>query len=280
MISTDWIPGDVVVDKPSPARIYDYLLGGYHNFEADRLLAEKAIQIYPDMRLTAMANRAFLRRVVKFLVRQGIDQFLDIGSGIPTVGNVHEVAQAANPDACVVYVDIDPIAIAHSEVILRDNPRACAIRADARQPERLLDHVEVKRLLDFSRPVAVLLIAFLHLVPDDAEAYSLTGVLRDAVTPGSYIAVAHGTYESALYEIVQQLQALGGGSMSPYAYRTRAQIEPFFGAFELVEPGLVHVPLWQPEGPDDVMLEWPERSLNLGGVARKPEGNQVPHGGG
>jgi len=140
-MNTDtWTPDDVLADKPNASRMYDYLLGGYHNFEIDRLAAKKVLEFYPDMRLAAYACRAFLRRVVNFLVEQGIDQFLDIGSGIPTVGNVHEVAQKANPAARVVYVDIDPVAVAHSRAMLKDNPNATAIRADARQQDQIINH--------------------------------------------------------------------------------------------------------------------------------------------
>ncbi|MFQ5595762.1 MAG: SAM-dependent methyltransferase [Anaerolineae bacterium] len=270
MSSPPKIPDGIALDKPSAARIYDFFLGGFHNFEIDRLVAKQALQIYPDARLTAIANRAFLRRVVNFLIEQGIDQFLDLGSGIPTVGNVHEVAQAANPAARVVYVDIDPIAIRHSEAILRDNPNASAIQADVRQPEQILDHEEVRRLIDFSQPTAVLLIALLHLIPDDEEAYSAVRTLRDAVVPGSYLAIAQGTDEKAPPDVAKQLEELGASTPTPNKNRSRPEIELFFEGLELVDPGLVHVPLWRPEGPDDVLLDRPERSINLGGVGRKP----------
>jgi SAM-dependent methyltransferase len=149
------------IERPSPARIYDYFLGGYHNFEADRVVAEKFRKLLPEVPLYMRANRAFLRRVVRCLTDSGIDQFLDIGSGIPTVGNVHEVAQAINPAARVVYVDIDPVAVRQSEEILRGNANATAIQGDLRQPEKILEHPEVRRMLTFDKPVAVLLMAIL-----------------------------------------------------------------------------------------------------------------------
>ncbi|MEJ2211651.1 MAG: SAM-dependent methyltransferase [Anaerolineae bacterium] len=193
MTQERWIPPEIPLDKPNPARIYDYLLGGYHNFEQDRAVAEQMVQIYPDLFLTAQVNRSFLRRAVTFLLAQGIDQFLDIGSGIPTMGNVHEVAQAANPEAHVVYVDVEPVAVAHGRTMLAGNERAAAIRADVREPEAILAHPEVKRLLDFERPVGLLMVALLHYVIDDAVAYRAVERLRRAMAPGSYMALAHTT---------------------------------------------------------------------------------------
>lgn len=265
-----WIPDDVPLDKPNSARIYDYLLGGYHNFKIDRLAAERVIQIYPDARLATHACRAFLRRVVRFLVGQGIDQFLDLGSGIPTVGNVHEVAQEANPAARIVYVDIDPVAVAHSKAMLKDNPNATAIQADVRWPEEILNHAEVKGLLDFSQPVALLLLLILHAIPNDEEAYSTVGTLRDALAPGSYMAISHGTRDNAPSGVIEQMERLSAATSTPSKYRSQVYVQQFFQGLELVEPGLVYLPLWRPEGPDDVFLDEPERTLAFGGVGRKP----------
>jgi hypothetical protein len=269
MTANGWIPDDVPLDKPSPARIYDYLLGGSHNFEVDRLTAEKVITVNPDARLIMHANRAFLRRVVRFLIEQGIDQFLDIGSGIPTVGNVHEVAQAVNPSARIIYVDIDPVAVRHSEAILEDNPNAVVVQADARQPDQIMSHPEIRRLLDLSRPAAVLLIALLHFVTNDQEAFGLVRILRDALAPGSYLAISHATNESLPREVVEQSEKLYERSTNPAKARSRAQIERFFDGLELLEPGLVYAPLWRPESPDDLFLDQPERSANLVGVGYK-----------
>ena len=160
--SMDWMSEDIPLDKPSPSRIYDYLLGGFHNLEVDRIMVEKLLENVPDLPLMAQANRAFLRRVVGYLLSQGIDQFLDIGSGIPTVGNVHELVHKVNPEAHVVYVDIDPVAVAHSNTILVDHSNAIAIRADAREINGLLERPEVLKFIDFDRPVAVLFLAILH----------------------------------------------------------------------------------------------------------------------
>jgi hypothetical protein len=249
--------------------MYDYFLGGYHNFEIDRKAAEQAIAIYPDFPLVMRTNRAFLRRAVRFLSSQGIEQFLDIGSGIPTVGNVHEVAQQANPAARVVYVDSDPIAVAHSTAILRGNPHATIIQADAGRSAELLDHPEVRRLLDLSKPLAVLLVFLLHFITDDEEVHGLVRRLRDALPSGSYLAISHGTIEG-MSQVGEQLAKLYASRTDPVKPRSRAAIEQLFDGLELVEPGLVYIPLWRPEGPDDLFLDQPERCLGFAGVGRKP----------
>ena len=269
MSTPPWAPDDVPLDKPNAARMYDYFLGGYHNFAIDRAAAEQVIAIYSDTPLVMQSNRAFLRRAVKFLVEQGIDQFLDIGSVIPTVGSAHEVAQQLNPAARVVYADIDPDTVRHSEAILQDNPNTAAIQIDVRQPEELLNHPHVRRLLDFSQPMAVLL-SLVHFVTDDEQAYRLVRVLRDALAPGSFMALSHGCNDDVPREIAERVEALYARSTTPLRVRSRAQIERFFDGLELVEPGLVLAPLWRPEGSDDLFLDRPERSVNLAGVGRKP----------
>jgi hypothetical protein len=170
----------------------------------------------------------------------------------------------------VVYVDIDPTAVAHSRAMLRDDPHAAAIQADASQPEGILDHKEVRQLLDFDRPVAVLLTAMLHLLPDDARAYRTVQVLRDSVAPGSHLTITHPTLEDAPPHLLEQINQLTAESRSNYQYRPYHKIERFFDGLELVEPGLVRTPLWRPEGPDDTWLDEPQRALLLAGVGRKP----------
>ena len=270
MDSSTWVPDEIPADRPNAARIYDYYLGGYHNFEVDRLAADRLAETSPDVRLASWVNRAFLRRCVRFLVEQGIDQFLDIGSGIPTVGNVHEIAQAADPSARVVYVDIDSVAVAHSQAILRGNPCAAAICADARQPDQILSHAEVRRLLDWSRPAAVLFIAVLHLVPDDDQAYHAVVTLRDRLTAGSYVAISHPSYEDAPPTLLQQINKLTCASASRYQYRILAKIRRFFDGLDLVEPGLVHTPLWRPESSQDLFVDEPQRAFCFAGVGLKP----------
>lgn len=262
-------PGEMDAERPSAARIYDYLLGGYHNFEADRTAAERFRALLPSMPLYMQANRAFLRRVVSYLVDRGIDQFLDIGSGIPTVGNVHEAAQVLDPAARIVYVDIDPVAVRQSEEILKSNANATVLQGDLRHPETILQHPDVQGMLDFDKPVAVLLLAILLFVPEDEEAKRAVHVLRDALAPGSYVAVTHPTDDNLPQEQVERAKSLYAGHGIPVNIRSFAQIKNFFDGLELVEPGLVYVARWRPEGPDD-LFEEPESSGYYGGVGRKP----------
>jgi hypothetical protein len=265
-----WVPEDFPLDTPNASRMYDYYLGGYHNFAIDRETAEQAIRIYPEFPLIMRANRAFLRRAVTFLAQQGIDQFLDIGSGIPTVGSVHEVAQRVNPAARVVYVDIDPIAVAHSDGILAGNPHATAVGADARHPEQLLGHPDIRHRLNFDRPLAVLLVFVLHFIGDDATvAHSIT-TLREALAPGSYLVLSHGTAENLPPEQLEQLVRLYERSTSPWSSRSRHQVEQLFRGLEMVEPGVVWTPIWRPESPHDLYVDHPERSASYAGVGRKP----------
>lgn len=268
MDNNSWLTNDVPLDKPNAARVYDYLLDGYHNFEIDRIVAEKMIAAFPELKLSAYAGRACLRRIVNFLVDQDVEQFLDIGSGLPTLGNTHEVAQAANPIARIVYVDIDPVAVAHSEAILQDNPNVVAIRGDVRRPDQILKHEKVKGLLDFDQPVAVLLLSTLAYVSDDAVAYEIVCTLRNALVPGSYIAIIHATFDGAPPGIIQQLSELYNKSTADNKVRSIAEIRRFFDGLELVEPGLVHIPLWRPEKPDALLLDEPGRSLGAVGVGR------------
>jgi hypothetical protein len=262
-------PGELDIERPSAARIYDYLLGGYHNFEADRVVAEKFRELLPSIPLYMQANRAFLRRVVRYLIDSGIDQFLDIGSGIPTVGNVHEAAQAINPAARVVYVDIDPVAVRQSEEILIDNANAAAIQGDLRQTDTLLEHPDIRRLLDFNKPVAVLLMAILLFVTEDEVAYRTVDILRNVLVPGSYIAISHPTDDNLPQEQIERGKNLYTASGNPVNIRSFAQIKSFFQGLELVEPGLVYVSRWRPEEPDD-LFDQPEDSGYYGGVGRKP----------
>lgn len=262
--------GGAPEEAPSAARIYDYLLGGYHNFEVDRAVARQFVGILPRAPFIMRANRAFVRRVVGFLVERGVDQFLDIGSGIPTVGNVHEIAQGLDPAARVVYVDVDPVAVRQSEEILKGNPNTAVIQADARDPQAILDNPEVSRLLDLGRPVAVLIASVLLFVPDDEEAYRVVRALRDASAPGSYLCISHATTEGSTKEEVEDSVKLYAASGNPMKLRSRAQIEEFFHGYELVEPGLVYLPVWHPEDPDDLFYDEPHRAGNLGAVGRKP----------
>jgi hypothetical protein len=254
---------------PNSARMYDYYLGGHHNLAIDRAAADRAIAIYPGFPLVMRVNRAFLRRAVKFVVQQGVSRFLDIGSGIPTVGNVHQIAQTVNPEAQVVYVDIDPVVMAHSAAMLVDTPTAHIIYGDLREPELILANPLIRDLLDTDAPVALILAFVLHFVADDERARSIVRTLREALPTGSYLVLSHGTMESLPPAIFDQLVRLYSGTTQPVRIRTRAEIEQFFEGFELVEPGLVFVPLWRPEEAGDLLLDRPEEASGFAGVGRK-----------
>ena len=235
--------------RPSSARIYDALLGGNHNFAADREAAKRLLSAIPGAGDMARANRAFLGRAVEFLLDRGVRQFLDIGSGIPTVGNVHEIAQRRAPDARVVYVDIDPVAVAHSNDILKDNPGAVAVQADMRFPEAVLDHPSVRTVLDLDRPIGLLLVAMLHFVPDD-DAYVAVDRLREALPAGSYMVISHGVSDTPADAASEQVASLYRRTDVSAAHgRTRDEILRFFGNAVLVDPGLVWVHEW-PDGGD------------------------------
>ena len=235
--------------RPSSARIYDALLGGNHNFEADREASKRLLAMLPAAGEMARANRAFLNRAVQFMIEAGIRQFLDIGSGIPTVGNVHEIAQRREPEAKVVYVDIDPVAVAHAGEILQHNPRATVIQADMRFPEAILDHPEVRKLLDLTQPIGLLLVAMLLFVPDP-DALTAVNRLLAALPAGSYVAISHGVSDTKADQAIAGVTALYRRTdVSTAAGRSRTEILRFFGDAELVPPGLVWVHQW-PEAPE------------------------------
>jgi SAM-dependent methyltransferase len=262
----DWAPDGADLERPSPARVYDYFLGGSHNVAADRVLAEQLIAAVPATRWMAQQNRAFLRRAVRYLVGAGVRQFLDLGSGIPTVGNVHQIAQAAAPDARVLYVDIDPVAVTHTRQILADNPHATAIQADLRRADVILDHPDLRDLLDLHQPVAVLLVSVLHFVTNADDPAAAIARFRDALPTGSYLVISHLTSDSRPADIAQGLQVSRAASIARTT-RTREQVEALFAGFTLVEPGLVWAPLWRPDSAEDVD-ERPERASFLVAVGR------------
>ncbi|HVV21846.1 MAG TPA: SAM-dependent methyltransferase [Pseudonocardiaceae bacterium] len=262
-----WAPPGVDLNRPNAARVYDVYLGGAHNFAVDREFARQAKELLPDVDVVARMNRRYLQRVVRELSAEGVDQFLDLGSGIPTVGNVHEIAQEINPDARVVYVDNETVAIAHSQLILEDNPNATIVAADIREPEKVLNDPETQRLLDFDRPIAVIMCTILHFIDDDRDPLGIVAAYRDALPRGSYLAISHGTTDNR-----PDLQAFGDSyrrTANPVTLRSRAAVERFFDGFELIEPGLVFTPEWRPESVADVGAE-PERSGVYAGVGRKP----------
>src|SRR5262249_12253678 len=189
----DWAPEGIDLDAPSVARAYDYMLGGAHNFAIDREWARSFLTVLPDFRVIARANRAFLHRAVRFMVDAGIRQFLDVGSGIPTVGNVHEIAQETHPECRVVYVDIDPVAVTHSRQILAGNDRAVVIQEDLRDPDAILRHPDTEALLDLSQPLGLMLVAVLPAIPNQDNPHDIVARLRDAWPSASYLAISPGT---------------------------------------------------------------------------------------
>jgi len=266
--SDRWIPKGVDPTLPSSARVYDYLLGGGHNFAADREVGERLVVMLPGAREGARLNRAFLRRAVLFMISSGIRQFLDIGSGIPTVGNVHEVAQKADPESRVVYVDNEPVAVAHSRQVLRDNERASAIRADLTDPRAVLSHPETTRLLDFDRPIGLLIVSVLHFVPESKDPGALLAHYREALAPGSFLAMSHLSADhrpaetAALVEVTKRTR-------DPSYPRSRQRFTQLFDGFELQDPGVVSTALWRPDSDAD-LADRPERDRVLAGVGRKP----------
>lgn len=262
-----WASDDVDIEHPSPARVYDYYLGGSHNFSVDRQMARQAIELWPDLPLVMQANRAFLRRSVRYLVKQGITQFLDIGSGIPTEGNVHEVAQVASPESRVVYVDIDPVAVAHSRAILTGSPFADIVQADLRDVTAIFDDSRVRRLLDLSQPIGVLMVAMLHFVTDDAGPANIVAQYRKMMPSGSYLAVSHATHEGRP-DVAGPHTELYRRAGAPLTMRSRREIETILNGFELVPPGVVFMPLWRPDAPGDVD-DHPERFTGYAVVGRR-----------
>ncbi|WP_433724302.1 SAM-dependent methyltransferase [Nocardia sp. CA-129566] len=274
MTRPSWAPEGIDLDRPSASRVYDYFVGGMHNFEIDRQLARQIEAFTPNVAETMRANRDLLRRCVRFLVDAGINQFLDIGSGIPTVGNVHEVAQWRDPSARVVYVDIDPVAVAHSSAILDGDPRTAVIQADVGQPDVILADPQVRKLIDFDEPLAVLLLGVLHFVGDDADPRGCVAALRDAVAAGSYLAITHATSDGQPTEVLEA-QKLSGRTSTEIVLRAKDEIAAYFDGWSLVEPGLVQLPLWRPDNPDDID-DAPEQSGAYGGVARKNSVQAAP----
>ena len=269
MAQANWVPDDVLLDRPNVARMWDYFLGGGHNFAVDREAAEQVIQLYPDLPLVAQVTRAFLGRAVRFLLAQGIDQFLDVGAGIPTANSVHEIAQRSLPSARVAYVDIDPVAVAHSQAILHGNPTTVAVQADARRPDQLVDQPAIRELLDWTRPIGLLAIAMFHFVPDDAEAQGIIRVLRDALPAGSYLVLTHATADRVETANAERVEQLYQNTSAPFHFRTRGQIARLLEGFDIIEPGVVYVPLWRPETEDDLLLDEPDRTSAYAGVGRK-----------
>jgi SAM-dependent methyltransferase len=267
-VEPGWVPPGIDTAKANVARVYDYWLGGDHNFQADRDLARTIIALDPHIRTTMRANRAFLGRVVRFLAGQvGIRQFLDIGSGIPTENAVHQVAQETAPGSRVVYVDNDEVAVAHSRLLLEGNPDATVIHGDLREPAKILADPGTQLLLDFTQPVAVFLSAVMHFIPDSDQPADIIATLRDALAPGSYLVICHACRDeqpslATSFETVYNNRVSARLNM-----RSRDEITRLCDGFTLLEPGLVWIPQWRPDAPEDVP-EDPSKYWALVGVAR------------
>ena len=248
------------------ARVYDYWLGGKDNYAADRAAGDQAIQAYPDIVRSVRANRAFLARVVRYLAREeGIRQFLDIGTGIPTANNTHEVAQSVAPDCRVVYVDNDPVVLSHARALLTSQPEGATdyIDADLRDTRKIL--AQAARTLDFSRPVAVMLIAIMHAIGDDEDPYAIVATLMEAVPPGSYLALSHVASDIVPAQAADMIGRLNRLMYEKTSPRPRAEVAHFFDGLSMVQPGVVRVQQWRP----DTEAEATTPSNMWGGVGRK-----------
>jgi hypothetical protein len=254
------------ISTPSVARMYDYYLGGKDNFQVDRDAVDRVVEAMPEIRQVTLQIRAFLRRAVRYMAHQGIRQFLDIGSGLPTVGNVHEIAQEINPEARVVYVDNDPVVLAHGRALLATDDNTTVAAGDMRRPAEVLDHSETRALIDFDEPVGVLMIAMIHFLTVE-ERPRVMGHLRDTLAPGSYLAATHASGDGQSPEAVAQVESVYTATPTPIYFRNHAEIARFFDGFDLIDPGLVPLDAWRPD-PSDPAPEG--ASWGYGAVGRKP----------
>lgn len=266
---------------PNIARVYNLMLGGKDHFAADRQVAELALQIAPDAPKTARANRLFLKRAVGYLAAQaGIRQFLDIGSGLPSYGNVHEIAQEVDGEIRVVYVDNDPVVLTHGHAMLATNTHTTVVQADIRRPEDIISNPVVREFIDFSQPVGLLLLAILHHLNDREDPAGIAARLRSELPHGSYVAISHflnpGQEHPEEAERAARAEKLFNENLGTGRWRTREEILAFFGDLDLLEPGLVPLPLWRPPGqPDGIPLLGQGAELDpihysfVGGLARK-----------
>ncbi|WP_405140480.1 SAM-dependent methyltransferase [Sphaerisporangium sp. NBC_01403] len=271
MSEQEQAPPGIDPRTPSVARMYDYYLGGKDNFAADREAAEKIIEVLPSVRHVARENRAFLGRAVRFLAELGIDQFIDIGTGLPTRENVHQVALDAAPASRVVYVDNDPIVLTHARALLADNPRTSVIEGDLRDPKGIMEHPLVRAQIDFGRPFAVILCAIVHFVGDDEEAASIVTHLRETLPPGGALVLSHGFKGELDDQTLAQAGEIYARTKGALKVRDRGTIRGYFSGLELVEPGLVHAGSWRP---DHDLQEDQSAPGVLGGVGLVP---RPPH---
>ena len=243
---------EIDTGRPHPARMYDYYLGGRDNYEVDREAAQRVIDLVPDIVPMAKANRAFMHRAVRFCVESGIRQFIDIGTGIPTAPNTHQVAQAASPDVRVAYVDNDPIVATHAGAHLLSAPHTGFFLGDLRDPQSILKHPTIGKLIDFDQPVGLMLMAVLHFVRDDEDPAALAGAYRDALPTGSHLILSHATQDFHMADPNAEPARdvyRDRGATATLTLRPHEQVSGFFGDFDVAEPGLVQPSLWRPDGP-------------------------------
>lgn len=253
--------------KPSAARIYDYFLGGTHNFDADRQAAEAAAAVMPDLPAAMRANRDFLQRAVKVVAAAGVDQYLDLGSGIPTEGNVHEIARRGHPHARVVYVDVEPVAVVHSRRLLADDPDAAVLLADLTDAGAVLGSPAVRDLLDLTKPVCALVVAVAHFLPDTERLGRALEMYREALAPGSYLVMSHASGEGDMQQ-AEQVRRVYNTTTSPLVLRDRDDFRSFFGGWPLIEPGLTVAARWRPDAAQAQVREVAGKSIIVA-VARK-----------
>jgi hypothetical protein len=278
-MNSDESPRTLDVAIAHPARRYNYWLGGKDNFAADRASADAIEKIYPGIRTAAVENRRFLRRAVRHLVvAEGVRQFLDIGTGLPTAGNTHEIAQRCNPTGRVVYVDNDPLVLVHARALLVSHPAGATayLDADLRQPDAILAAPELHGTLDLSQPVAVLMVAVLHFLPDHEQAYDVVKTLMAAMPAGSYVVISHATTDVLPADTAHQLAARDLPGRGDFTARSRARVARFFDGLTLLDPGLQVISAWRPD-PDDP--EPPAEQVAVyGGIAHKPAPRQEARG--
>jgi hypothetical protein len=258
---------DFDTSVPHIARVYDYWLGGKDNFAADRELGDRTMEAYPNLAFSVRANRAFLARSVRFLARDmGVRQFLDVGTGIPTANNTHEVAQKHAPESRIVYVDNDPIVLLHASALLKSRPEGtCAyVDADLHDPAHILE--VAAQTLDFGEPVGVMLLAIMHYVPDDKEAVAIITALMDACPPGSFLTISHAASDIDTDQVAKMTQRLQESAIAvKRVTRSHAEVTRFFDGYELVEPGVVRTAEWRPDS--ELAAQTP--AALWAGVARK-----------
>src|ERR1700728_1829684 len=266
---SDWVPPGADTQRAHPARVYDYLLGGTHNFLADQDAGRALLAVEPNTRPGARANRAFLGRAVRLLATEGIRQFLDIGSGIPTEGNMDQIAHQATLGARIADDDNDPVTVAHALAMLEGNADAGITEAALREPRQILADHDVRRLIDLARPAGLVLSMILHFISDDEDPWRIVATLRDALGPGRYLVLTHLTNESRPVVAQAAATVYNRAVSTDVRMRSRAEILRFFDGSRLVDPGLLYVSQWRPASPASVP-DAPSQFWVLAGVGRKP----------